>query len=43
VPVSINSQTKVNPNVRLILDAVVKVSGQFDGTELLVANHVQAK
>jgi len=43
VPVSINSQTKINPNVRLILDAVVRISGQFDVNGVLVANHVQAK
>ena len=42
LPVLINAQTKINPNVHLGLDAGVKIEGQFDVNGVLVADHVQA-
>jgi Domain of unknown function (DUF5666) len=42
LPVLINAQTKINPNVHLGLDAGVEIEGQFDVNGVLVADHVQA-
>jgi hypothetical protein len=42
LPVLINDQTQINPNVHLGLDAGVKIKGQFDINGVLVADHVQA-
>jgi hypothetical protein len=41
LPVSINAQTKVNPNVHLRLDAAVRMSAHLDVNGVLVADHVQ--
>jgi hypothetical protein len=41
LPVLINAQTRVNPNVHLGLDVGVKITGQFDSNGVLVADHVR--